>query len=214
MKYDSYYVTVDVETGGLPKQLKKKATLEVALTEVAFVVVSNPELEIVDKKSWLIKPYGKDTIYQEEAAKVSGITKQMLEKEGQEISQVFREICDFLKKYKKGNKLPIFVGHNLRNFDADFMIGLFEMFKTDISKFVDEDLEDTMEWMRKKFVEAPSFNLASCTQMANIDHVQAHRALPDTIATAKLWIYLLKCLRGEGVETKKKRFRDTFRFEF
>lgn len=214
MKYDNYYIVCDTETGGLPKQLKKKATLEVALTEVAFVVVSNPELEIVDKKSWLIKPYNKDVIYQEEAAKVSGITKQMLEKEGQEIGQVFKEICDFLKKYKKGNRLPIFVGHNFRNFDLEFILNLFEMFKIDITKFVEEDLEDTMEWMRKKFVESSSFNLASCTQMANIDHVQAHRALPDTIATAKLWIYLLKCLRGEGVEVKKKRFRDTFRFEF
>ena len=215
MVYNNIYAICDTESGGLPKQLKKRATIEVALTEIALVMVSNPELEIIDKRSWLIKPYSKDLIYQDEAAKVSGITKQMCEAEGQDIEVVFKEMCDFVKKFKKGQRLPILVGHNLRAFDLEFIENLFEMFKIDPSKYFDESVEDTVEWMRKKFVEAASFNLFSCTNMAGIDHVEAHRALPDTIATAKLWIYLMKSLRGSAVqEVKRKRFRDTFQFEF
>jgi DNA polymerase III epsilon subunit-like protein len=215
MIYNNQYAICDIESGGLPQRLKKRATIEVALTEIAIVIVSNPGLEIVDKKSWLIKPYSKELIYEDEAAKVSGITKQMCEKDGQDIEVVFKELCDFVKKYKKGQRLPILTGHNLRRFDLEFIENLFEMMKTDPSKYFDESVEDTMEWMRKKYVEAASFNLFSCTTMAGIDHVEAHRALPDTVATAKLWVYLLKCLRGSAVEQKEvKKFRDSFTFEF
>lgn len=217
MKYDNAYAILDTETGGIPNQLKKKATLEVALTEIALVIVSNPELEIIDKKSWLIKPYNKDLIYQEEAAKVSGITKAICEKDGLEVEAVFKEFCEFLNKYRKGKKLPILVGHNLKKFDLEFVENLFVLHKSDPMKFLDPNVEDTMEWMRKKYVEAPSFNLASCTEMSKIDHVQAHRALPDTIATAKLWIHILKCLRGSSdnnLPVAPKKFRENFTFEF
>ena len=76
--YKNTIFVCDVETGGLPSALKKRAVHEVALTEIAFVVLDNVSLERVDKKSWLIKPYHSDLIYDPKAAEVSNITKEMV----------------------------------------------------------------------------------------------------------------------------------------
>jgi DNA polymerase III epsilon subunit-like protein len=215
-KYNNNYIAIDVETGGLPSRLKKKATLEVALTELAMVAIDGETLKIVDKKSWLIKPYSPDLIYDPEAAAVSGITKQMCEEQGMDIEVAFKEMLKFITKNKIGSKLPYLVGHNMLSFDLDFIEGIFEYCKTDIQKYFNADIKDTLLIAREKWIEAPSFNLQSCCNMAGIEHVQAHRALPDTVVTADLFIHFMKCLRQElGVkqeEKKVERFRETFQF--
>jgi len=102
MKYDQPIIVTDVETGGLPSKLKKQATLEVALTEIAFVVIDNNSLEIIDERSYLFKPYSKDLIYDPEAAKVSGITLTMLEEKGLPMNEAFHDTDKFLPSYIKG----------------------------------------------------------------------------------------------------------------
>ncbi len=214
MKYDNYFFVVDVETGGLPSKLKKAAVSEVALTELAFVVIDNASLKIIDKKSWLFKPYKEDLIYDPQAAKVSGIDKKFCEKNGLDMKEAFSEMIDFINSYKRKNRKHYLVGQNINNFDLEFIINLFALNKFDISKYFASDVFDTMIWSRLKFVEAPSFSLSSNCQMANITLVDAHRAMNDTIATAELWIYFLKNLRGlekdkGNQQPNSFRFRDT-----
>lgn len=81
MKYNNTFIALDSETGGFPGA-ESPATITVALTEVALVPIDNESLEIVNKYSFLIKPYADDLIYSEGAAKVSGISKQMCIDEG------------------------------------------------------------------------------------------------------------------------------------
>lgn len=212
MKYNNVYVVCDVETGGLPDKLKKEATLEVALTELAFVSVDAESLEIIDQKSWLFKPYKDDLIYQKEALTVSNISLELLEESGVEMSKAFKEIEQYLSYQKRGRNLPKLVGHNIKNFDLPFIENLFTLNKANVLKYFNGDVYDTLEWARDKWVEG-KFNLQTVCQRFGIEHVSAHRALSDTIVTAKVWIKFLKLLRAEQVTEKKDKFRDSFKFE-
>jgi len=78
-----------------------------------------------------------------------------------------------------------------------------------------ERIECTLQWSRLKFIDKPKFNLGAVAEIFGLDHTQAHRALPDTIKTAEVWIKLMKSLRSEGTsseKTEEKRFRKTFKF--
>jgi len=214
MKYEQNFIVMDTETGGLPTMLKKQATIEVALTEVAIVVVDNKSLEIIRKDSWLIKPYDTELIYDKGAEIASGISKKMCETDGVDIKEVYTQLKTAFIKGKSGNNKPILVFHN-KSFDTPFIENLFKLFDDDLWKWISR-IEDTMEWCRLKWVEKPNFKLGGCASYMGLDLVQAHRALPDTIITAKIWINLIKALRNESSEvvkeTKLKRFRDHFKF--
>ena len=205
MKYDNYFFVIDTETGGLPSRLKKNATTQVALVELAIVVVDNVKLKIIDKKSWLFKPYAEELIYTEEAAKVSGITKQFAEENGMKMGQAFSEIKNFIGQYKKKNRKHILVGHNIIKFDLEFIVNLFLMNNSDASKYFDDNVCDTLLFSRLKFVEALAFNLSVSCQMSNVTLVDAHRAMSDTISTAKLWISFLSSLRDRYIQASSPK---------
>ena len=211
--YKNTVFVCDVETGGLPSALKKRAVHEVALTEIAFVVLDNVSLEIVDKKSWLIKPYHSDLIYDPKAAEASNITKEMCEEYGEDIKLVFKEILAMIKKNKRGSKKPILAGQNIIKFDLEFIENLFEYCGQDISKHFDAEVFDTMIWSRYRWPEEGKHNLAVIAERSGLEHTQAHRALPDTIITANIVSQMISNLRGNGCvgeEKKEVRFRETF----
>lgn len=213
MKYDQPIIVMDVETGGLPSRLKKQATHEVALTEIAFVAVDNISLEIVDQLNILFKPYKDGLIYDPEAAKVSGIGLDLLNSQGIEMSEAFKTIDKFISRFIKGRNKPYMCGHNIVNFDLEFIVNLFELNKKDASNYFDEFILDTLWLSRLAIVENPKFNLAACCEYYGIEHVNAHRALPDTIVTAKLLISILKRMRSQASEGKvEKRYRHSFEF--
>jgi DNA polymerase III epsilon subunit-like protein len=208
-KYEYNFIAVDTETGGLISK-SKKALVDVALTEVAMVVISN-DLEIVHKDSWLVKPYDHDTEYTSKAAEVSGITIEMLEKEGIDIQDVYQNVRKVLEKNKKGRLKPIIIFQN-KPFDLPFLENLFIIFNDDFHKYIDR-VEDTLDWARLKWPEKPKYNLASIADYCGLDLTDAHRALPDTIITAQIFIHFMKCLRGEGSgQQSVNKFREGFKF--
>lgn len=207
----SSFIVIDVETGGLPNA-KKKAVFDVALTEVAFVVV-NKDLEITESKSWLIKPYKEGLKYNPEAAKTSGITKEMCEEQGMDLAIAVKEMIMFLKKHKDGSRLPVVLGHNFVKFDSEFMLNAFEFCKEDLLKYVQPEPEDTLKWARLAWTESTNYKLGTCCENVGITLQDAHRAMTDTVATAKLWVHFLKQLRGQGeliTATSSTRYRDGF----
>jgi DNA polymerase III epsilon subunit-like protein len=213
-KYNNNFVVVDCETGGLPSREKKPATTGVALTEIAAVVINNENLEIISEHNWLVKPhYLPDLIYNPEAEKVSGISLELLENKGIPIEDVQKEFSKVLCNSKLKSKKPQLVGQNILDFDLPFFDNLYKMHKQDLYKDIDKKIWDTLEISRLKFVELTNFKLGTIADACDLDLVQAHRALPDTIATAKIWIEFLKCLRGQGVgKVEEVRFRETFQF--
>lgn len=214
MKYNHRFIAVDTETGGIPSPKNgKKATIDVALTEIASVVIENESLEIIHKDSWLIKPYDPELIYHPKAAEVSGITKQMLEKEGLGIEQVYENFKKILTDNKKGRLKPILIMQN-KGFDIPFLKNLFDIFSDDFHSYCDR-IEDTLDFARLKFIEKPNFKLGSIADYCGIDLVDAHRAAADTLTTAQIWIHFVKCLRRESQATQEEsveKFREGFKF--
>lgn len=204
------YVIIDTETGGLPNS-KSKAFIDIALTEIACVTV-NSNLEITNKWSSIIKPYKKGLIYSELAEKVSGLGRKQCEEKGKDVNIVLREFIKELIKAKEVGKLPIFVAHNTP-FDAPFIVNMFEFCKEDLFKYIQDQPEDTLRWSRMLWTESTNYKLGTVCENANITLSDAHHAITDAEATAKLWIYFLKNLRGLGTKIDKseeKRFRHTF----
>jgi len=65
--------------------------------------------------------------------------------------------------------------------------------------------------------EMSKFNLNSCCDKLGIRLLDAHSAMPDTEANAKLLVSMLKSLRGSGdilQEEEGERFRESFTFSF
>lgn len=210
-KYNNRFIALDCETGGLPKS-GKIATVDVALTEVALVTVENEKLDIISQDSWLIAPYDDNLIYDKGAEKVSGISKEMCKKEGLPIEKVYQNILGVLKDNKLGKNKPILIMQN-KSFDTPFIENLFQIFGDDLWKHI-ERVEDTLHWARYRWIEKPKFNLGSIAEYCELDLVQAHRALQDTLITAKIWINFMKSLRGENQLTQKEevKFREKFKF--
>lgn len=206
------FIVIDVETGGLPNKTKK-AVYDIALTEVAFVTVSS-ELEIIDQKAWLIKPYKEDLIYDKAAELASNISKQMCIDQGMDLLVAQKEMVSFLKKYKYGSRSPVVLGHNFIKFDADFMLNSFEFCKDDLMKYVSQEPEDTIKWSRLCWQESVNYKLGTCCENAGIQLIDAHRAMTDTLATAKLWIHFQKNLRGQGQTSIKNNEVKSFRNGF
>jgi len=208
-----YFFVSDTETGGLISA-KKKAFDGIALTEVAIVVVDQ-DLNEVEEHCWLIKPYKDDLIFEPGAQKVSGISRKMCEKEGQDVEKVMKEIIALAKKYTSNKKKPIFVGQNFRRFDLPFFENMFIFFKKKFTTYFSPDVLDTMDFGRLYKPEAVGYSLGENCKSAGFTFEDAHRALPDTKATSRLWIHYMKNLRGlnsgAGKKVKKvKKYRKKF----
>lgn len=196
----------DIETGGLNKAKH-------AITEIAVVMVDFPTLEIIGTWSSLIKPY-RGVYYTQEAADVSGISRDLLEEEGLPIEEVANNFLDFIDEYRDGSK-PILAGHNIDKFDIPFIEAqlLSKIGRKVGQTFNKEVTFDTMKMARAVWVESTDYRLPTCC--ANFNHLieQAHRALPDTEANAKLLIDILNRMRGLGVtDNKRERLRVNYEF--
>jgi DNA polymerase-3 subunit alpha (Gram-positive type) len=212
MKYNHRFLVLDTETGGLLSK-GKEATIDIALTEIGVVVVDSESLEIINEHSWLIKPYDDGLIYSAGAEKASGISKKMCEDNGIELELAYTSFVKVLKDNKIGRNAPILIIQN-NLFDMPFFNNLFAVFNDDFENYYDR-VEDTLDWARLKFIEKPDFKLGSIAEYLNLDHVEAHRALPDARITARVWISFVKSLRSLNelpTQENKEKFREKFKF--
>jgi DNA polymerase-3 subunit epsilon len=210
MDYKCYYFVADLETGGL--FAKKNPIVEIA------IVVLDQDMNIVEKYSTIINStknvnYGKDFIIGEQALKANGLTIADI-LQGESPSIVFKEVCELFKKYTLGRNKPILVGHNWRNFDSQFLEEFFNFFKQDLYQYTEKFCYDTMWMARSKWPrDISNYKLGSCCEKANVELIDAHEALADTLATTELFKFFIQSLRSEGNnEVTTKKFRHTFQF--
>lgn len=211
-KYNNKFIVVDTETGGIPNKGEckgKQATIDVMLMEFAAVVVNSESLEITEKHSFLIKPYDDDLIFTVGAEKVSGLNREICEREGVELEQAYNNIVKILKDNTDKSLKPIIIMQN-KDFDIPFLENLFAIFNDKFSSYI-HSVEDTMEWSRKKWCMEGKHSLGVIAERCGIDLVDGHRALRDTIITAQVWIHFMKLLRGNIGEVKEEvKFRESF----
>lgn len=208
MDYKCYYCVADLETGGLSS--KNNPIVEIAL------VFLDQDLNLIEKYSTIINAksgsYGRTLKIEDQALKANGLTIEAI-LQGEEPNIVFKEICDLFKKYSLGRNKPILVGHNWRNFDSQFLEEFFNFFKQDLYQYVEKFCYDTMWMARSKWPkDVGNYKLGTCCEKANIELIDAHEALADTLATAELFKFFIKSLRSEGDEVTAKKFRHTFQF--
>jgi DNA polymerase-3 subunit alpha (Gram-positive type) len=210
MLYPVNYIVADLETGGLSEERNP-------ITEIALVVL-DINMNVVKEYETLVKPYA-NLIIDKQALEVTKMDINEINN-GKDSKQVVLELIDIFKSLKVGKYTkPIFVGHNFEFFDLKFFVKLFELNNKNLFEFIDKHVEDTMWIARKKWGHdnlSADFKLNTCCNRAGINLIQAHRALPDTRATAKLFTYLTKSLRSESVGTKiveeVKSVREKFNF--
>jgi len=148
--------------------------------------------------------------YHREAAEITGITIDTLLNEGVEYNDGVKIITDFIDSHKVGNNKPILTGHNIIKFDNFFLEKLYLSVKKDLYKSVNDFMLDTLNFAWLKWTEASAFNLSTCLNQVDIVLKEAHRALHDTRANAKLLIKYIELLRGAG-ESKKNYKRPKFK---
>jgi len=136
--------------------------------------------------------------YTPQALEVTHMTIDLLLEEGVSFEEGFRQIKDLYDRHTIGTAKPILSGHNIKEFDNPFMFKLFVDNKADFAKHINKFMIDTLEWVRMRWFELSSYSLGVCANELGLTLKEAHRALPDTVANAKLLVKLLKSLRGEG----------------
>lgn len=165
-----------------------------------------------------------DNAYNPQALEVTKISKKLLVDEGVEYEKAFEIVNNFIKSHTVGNSKPIIAGHNIgwlprrivrgkevkpNGFDNPFMEKFFKDNKSDFFSSINDLIYDTLQMARTKYWELPSYSLGVVANELGLTLKEAHRALPDTIANAKVLIKMLKSLRGGG-DSKKNYVREKF----
>ena len=156
------FAIVDIEsTGSVANQDK--------ITEIA-VIITDGHKEI-DRFETLINPQQPITPF---VVRLTGITNEMVKE-----APLFKEVAKELFELLKGK---VFVAHNV-NFDYKFIKQAF--FDCGIS--FDEKRLCTVRLSREIIPGMASYNLGKLTRGLGIGLNNAHRAMPDTEATTKLF---------------------------
>lgn len=202
-------IVIDFETGGL-------SNLENPVTEVGALLMNGATLESIVSYDNLIKPYDDKLIYDPRAAKVTGITKELCQREGVPLKQVVNDLVTLIQEgqsYSRKTAKPLFVAHNWP-FDRGFLMNIFARAKVDLSKLVDGGIDhtgtfipsafDTEDMAKQCWADmceiTTKFRLGVCCQRAGIDYIDGHRAMSDVIPTADLFRYFSTRLRSGSNE--------------
>jgi len=139
-----------------------------------------------------------NSCYNPQALEVTHITIEQLLKEGIEPQEACNRFKNLITSHTVGTYKPIISGHNIKGFDLPYIDKLFTDSGYEFYKLVNTFIIDTLEWVRLRWSSLSSFSLGVCANELGLTLKEAHRALPDTIANAKLLIELLKSMRNEN----------------
>lgn len=209
------YVLIDFETGGLDKK-NRLHSQNYPITEVGVLAIDGVDLNEIVRYDNLVKPYDAKLIYDPEAARATGITKAMCEKDGVSLREVVKDLCQvFTEANLHNTKIarPILVAHNW-NFDRQFLQDIFRRAEVDLSKYVSGEPDhhgnfipdglDTI--MFCKMLQAQitdkdtKFKLQDCCYRAGVDFIDGHRAMNDVVPMTDLFRYLATRLRSGSSE--------------
>ena len=170
--FDSF-VAFDLETTGFSPKID-------AIIDFGAVKVVNGE--VVETKEFifeeLCKPYKKSI--NKNITELTGISPSMVEY-SRDMWEVMKDFMDFV-----GDN--ILVGYNCIKFDAQFLRRAGRYAHT----IVRNPIFDVMKYAQsqKDLLKIDNLKLGSLTEYFGIENKRAHRALPDAVATAKVFLKL------------------------
>lgn len=238
--------TLDFETGGLDCQ-------ECACTQIAIHAVRLDTFQTIDRYVRYIAPYHKQEkgakkrkvlktkyeeaplmMYSDKASAVSGITMDLLEKSGLDITQVAEDLIEFITKNTMSTgrtTKPILIGQNI-GFDIGFLQQLMEyagqpnalkkLFRghADFYGNFQPTYIDTIILSQFAMCHLPdvtSYKLEIIAERLGIELVDAHDADADVAATTNVAMTFAQRMRaGENgdtqmVSTKTEKTRQHFK---
>ena len=170
-KLDDYTV-LDIETTSLD-------TFSGEIVEISAIKVR--DRKEIDSFSKLIKTKNEIGYF---TTRLTGITNEMIEKQGKELVDVLKNFKDFL-----GN--DIIVGHNV-NFDINF---IYDNMQENLNEYLSNDFVDTLRISRKVLPNLRHHKLDDLIQYFNLERRNEHRALNDCVLTNQVYINLAKMLK-------------------
>ncbi len=174
----SAYAIVDVETSGFHPP--KAEIVEIAIVHIDHAGQITGSWDTLIRPSAAVGP-----------TRIHGISQAMVRD-----APSFASIAPALHSLLVGR---VVVAHNLP-FDAKFLVSQFA--QAGIAATEIHDGACTLS-LAKRYIAAPRHQLADCCQYAAIELVNAHTAIGDATATAKLAGYFLRCgvtLSGRRVQ--------------
>jgi DNA polymerase III alpha subunit (gram-positive type) len=223
------FIVMDFETGGFKCQKN-------AVTEIAALCIHGGTLQEVGRFESYIQPY-EGYEYDDAALKATSISISKLKSQGKPLVEVVDAFLNKVTEWHKATsqssfKKPILVGHNLAGFDLGFLEQILSICKRDGGKYFSHSINfhnqvnyncfDTLHMARAMWGgkgEELKYTLSDCCMRANLELIDAHKAINDVIATKDLFVYFLNQMRGSNVVGKSEistdgRYRNNFKFQF
>lgn len=173
---------IDIETGGY-------SVTKNGICEIGMLIIDE-KFKVIFSDSWIIEPYlrpeSTDYVsYKADAMAVHGITLKELTTSG----LTPKYVCDRIEYLIMEFGVQIFVGHNIKAFDAPRMNHFFKRFGRDQINF--SNCEDTISISRKINKDLKSHSLPNLCEFYGIMNESAHRALGDCRATLEVYKRLM-----------------------
>lgn len=167
------FIVVDLETTGLDPM--KHEIIEIAAIRV------NRDSNLHDTFSGLVKPRRKISA---KIASITGITNDLLEKEGEPLDDVLRAFLDFI-----GDRPLVF-------YNAAFDMSFLARAASRVSREISNPVTCALAEARQAWPGLPSYSLVNLCRMANVRTDGAHRALKDCELTMQLYAAAALVLAG------------------
>lgn len=158
------YVVIDVETTGLDSN-----TSEILELGAIHVI----DHEIADTFSSLVRP---ERPIPAQITSLTGITQDMVSAQGAALQPLLEQFWAFV------GQSPV-VGHNL-DFDLAFLKKASVRFGISMPNV---PIRDTLKLARGKLRDLPDHRLDTLTAHFGIEDTQQHRAIPDCVATFRVY---------------------------
>ena len=169
------FVAFDIESTGIDHTKD-------SITEIAAIRVVDGQIVETQKFIFqeLVHPY--KVKIPENVEKITGITNEMVYT-AREVWEVFKDFAAFIKD-------DILVGYNCMAFDSKFLRRAGRLSNTIITN----EYFDVIKYVKKfeKVLNYDSKTLTNISNLLGITNTNAHRALADSVTTAKVYLKLLE----------------------
>ena len=175
---DDEFVVFDIETTGLNPNKDK-------ITEIGAVKIKDGK--IIDRFSAFVNPGISIPSF---IVKLTGITDDMVS-DSPPIELVLNEFIEFIEG-------AVLVAHN-----ANFDVGFIKYNAKLMGEKIRNPYIDTLELCRKMFPELGKYKLNLVAKHLGIELENHHRAVDDSMATAKIFLYCIDVLKEKGCKNLK-----------
>ncbi len=165
------FVVFDLETSGLDPARDE-------ILEIAGLKLKGKE--VVNRFESLVRP---TRAISREVESVHGLNEIFLLVNGRPLSEVMKDFISFIAD-------AIIVGHNIKEFDWLFVSN--QMKRTGVTAPANKMI-DTLE-LSRKLLPLPRYNLGEIAKHFGFTIPNAHRAMPDVEANARVFLELMELL--------------------